>query len=354
MFETFLTAKEFGFALAGPAVRLARKASKRSGVPVRVRPSAAGCNRHLFAFSRHRAKLHLSISADSLRHDPGSAIARISAMSAVLGQCAEGARGIAEFSDGEHCGDGIVSMCANHPGSLLMPDNEFIASKAYEKLRQLAQDVPAFEARQDLLLWRGSTTGKHGAISLPDMTATTSGLLPRTRMCLLLKDVPGCDARVHDVVQSNDILSDVRRLAAAGILGHYIDTLQWQDARFHVGIDGNTLAWSSTFTRLLLGCCVIKPEDQTSYRQWYTPRCKPWVHYVPTPADLSGLLDTIEWCRANVTEAARIAANGRALALGMAWRDEIEAAARSIDDACSQNKLIPADPVAQALLAEVP
>jgi hypothetical protein len=173
-------------------------------------------------------------------------------------------------------------------------------------------------------------------------------------MCLMLKDVPGCDARVHDVVQSEDMLTDVRRLAAAGILGHYIETPQWQNARYHVAIDGNTLAWSSTFTRLLLGCCVIKPEDQTSYRQWYTPRFKPWIHYVPTPADLSGLLETIDWCRANDDKAAQIAANGRALALDMHWGNEIAAAARAIDGACQQAGSAPAARDAQTLLGEVP
>ncbi len=230
-------------------------------------------------------------------------------------------------------------MCGNHPGSILIPDNEFIQSRGYHRLRSLTDHVPAFEDRRDLVLWRGSTTGTRGAISQPDMTADMLELLPRTRLCLLLKDVAGCDVRLSGIAQSGDVLSDVRRLAGAGILGHRLDPLEWLDVRYHVAINGNTLAWSSTFTRLLMGCCIIKPECHEGYRQWYSSRFNPWEHYVPAAADLHDLVERIAWCRAHVRDAAAIAENGRTLALSLGWDSEISKSASGINEAHGNARL---------------
>ena len=91
-----------------------------------------------------------------------------------------------------------------------MPDSEFISLMGYDRIRCLSYSTPAFESRRDIVLWRGSSTGDDGVISLPDMTAETPGLLLRTQMCLLLKDVSGCDVRI-------------RRCAAGNVLPMYVD-----------------------------------------------------------------------------------------------------------------------------------
>ena len=62
---------------------------------------------------------------------------------------------------------------------------------------------------------------------------------------------------------------------------HRVEPEEWLNVRYHIAIDGNTLAWSSTFTRLLMGCCLLKPESPTGHRLWYSDRFKPWLHYVP-------------------------------------------------------------------------
>lgn len=352
MITDFISAGRFGPALAMTAARLAGKCRRKAAIPVVLHKADGGLNWHLFGFSRQRHSLHLAIPHTALTHSPGTVIARVSAMATVLAGCDVGVRGIAEFSDGEESGEGIVSLCGNHSGSLLIPENEFITSRGYKKMREISRDASALEERRDIVLWRGSSTGKNGTISTPGMTADTPALLLRTRMCLLLRDVPGCDARIAGVAQSGNVLADVQQLAAAGVLGHRVEPEEWLNVRYHIAIDGNTLAWSSTFIRLLMGCCLLKPDSPDGYRMWYSDRFKPWLHYVPVESDLRDLVSKIEWCRANVCDAARIASAGRALAKGMHFEDEVTRAAANISQAWHEGRMAgEATPVAPLLTA---
>ncbi len=323
-------------------------------MPVVLHEADGGLNWHLFGFSRQKHCLHLAIPRTALTYNSTTVTARVSAMASVLARCDAGVRGIAEFSDGEESGEGIVSLCGNHSTSLLIPENEFIISRGYRKLREIARDQPAWEARRDIVLWRGSSTGMNGAISTAGMTADTPGLLPRTHMCLLLRDVPGCDARIAGVAQSNNILADVQQLAAAGVLGHRVEPEEWLNVRYHIAIDGNTLAWSSTFIRLLMGCCLLKPESPAGYRLWYSDRFKPWLHYVPVEPDLSDLVSKIQWCRTNPSDAARIAGAGRELAEGMRLEDEIARTAANINQAWHEGRMADEAAPAGQLLTALP
>jgi hypothetical protein len=195
---------------------------------------------------------------------------------------------------------------------------------------------------------------KNGAISTPGMKAETPGLLLRTRMCLLLRGVPGCDARIAGVAQPRDVLADVQQLAGAGVLGHRVEPEEWLNVRYHIAIDGNTLAWSSTFLRLLIGCCLLKPESLSGYCLWYSDRFRPWLHYVPVEADLHDLVSKIEWCRANVCDAARIAGAGRALAEGMCFEDEIAQTAANISGAWHKGRMAGEATPAGLLLTALP
>ncbi|MBX3503140.1 MAG: hypothetical protein KF889_27160 [Alphaproteobacteria bacterium] len=255
----------------------------------------------------------------------------MSAMAVVLSRCRAGISGVAEFSDSEASGPGIVGFCSNLPDSILVPDVDFVLSGGYAAERAAGARARPFAERRDVVLWRGSTTGQ-GRIWAEDMTADTPGLSLRARMCLMLRDVPGCDARFATILPPWTE-ADVEKVRAAGILGEYIANAAWADVRYHVAVDGNSLAWSSTFTRLLLGCCILKPESSGGYRQWYSDALVPWQHYVPVAADLGDLRDKIEWCRGHESEAAAIAARGQRLAMAMSLAGEVAAAARRIDDA---------------------
>jgi hypothetical protein len=165
------------------------------------------------------------------------------------------------------------------------------------------------------------------------MSPENEDLTLRTRMCLVLKDVPGCDAKLSQIVQSATPELDRARLSAAGILGEHIPPRRWLRVRYHVAVDGNSLAWSSTFTRFAMGCCILRPESAAGFEQWYTPRLVPWRHHVPVAADLGDLVDRIAWCRANPDEAAAIAERGRRLVAELSYERELDDAARRLDQA---------------------
>ena len=59
------------------------------------------------------------------------------------------------------------------------------------------------------------------------------------------------------------------------------------------------------------------------FRSWYYDRLEPWRHYVPVAADLSDLVERIEWCRGHTAECRAIAQAGQALALAMTPKEEI-------------------------------
>jgi hypothetical protein len=51
----------------------------------------------------------------------------------------------------------------------------------------------------------------------------------------------------------------------------------------------------------------------TRFREWYTERLKPYVHYIPVDYNLKDLEDKIAWAHQNPTLAERIVRNGDAL-----------------------------------------
>jgi len=312
--------------LAGPDLRL--QAIRRPDMPLQ----------HL-GFAKRDGQLALSIASDTILVFRELMIERASGVVHILKACGADIAGIADLSDGDRAGPGIVSMCSPMPDSILIPDAEFLTSHGHDALRALAARAQPFLERQDLVLWRGSTTGNIGRIAAPDMTGETPDLIQRTRMCLKLRDVAGCDVKFSDVRQSSRPQIDRRLLEAAGIMGRPIAAAAWVDVRYHIAMDGNAPAWSSTFTRLLLGCCVLKPEGRDRYHQWYSHRLIAWQHFVPIAPDLDDLVEKIAWCRAHEDQAAAIADRGHRLALSMTYDSELDAARRRLDEAFASGRM---------------
>ncbi len=221
-----------------------------------------------------------------------------------------------------------IGFCSNNPDTLLIPDPDFFNGNAYQDLRyELPQQRPWHE-RQDTIVWRGSTTGIRA--TFPDEDFTAPGVLPRIRMCALLKSVPLVDAKIYQCVQTEDAALQEHRLRSGGLFGDWIPMRNWIDRKYAIDIDGNANAWSNLFTRLLLGCCVIKVASQN--RQWYYDRLVPWVNYIPVRHDLSDLADVISWCRDHAADCARIAAGGQQLAKYMTIGTETEDAVQRIHE----------------------
>ena len=251
----------------------------------------------------------------------------------------------ADTSDGYESVAGIVSFCSQCPDAILVPDFDFYASKGYAAVRHLAakSDVP-WRERRDTVLWRGSSTGL-GIVADGDMSPTNPDLIQRTRMCLILRHANGADAMLINVVQTDDRARSVERLRTAGILGARIDQSAWLGHKFAIDIDGNSNAWANLFTRLLLGCCVIKVASPPGYRQWYYDDLIAWQHYVPVRSDMSDLVEKIDWCRSNTDRCEEIAAAGRRLAMAMTFESEMARGTETLNRALRQtNRLAAGSP----------
>lgn len=321
------------------ASRLITRAAWR--VQIQIHNWAGAANSLYVGFSRDANSLLLSVSDRLFAEHPSLGPSRLVSLTQLLARCPNGVRGIADISDGAQSGAGMISFCSTNQLSLLVPDCDFLASRGYRKMRTKARTALSFEQREDKVLWRGATTGRGGQISLSAMDEKDTTLIPRTRMCLIVRNVPGCDVKFSHVVQSRDPALESDQLRAAGILGDRIAPENWLGVRYHIAIDGNTLAWSSLFTRLLAGCCVLKPDNPQGYRQWYSDMLVPWRHYVPVASDLSDLLDKITWCRTHLAETAKIAACGQALALSIDYEREVTSAVARIVQAHTQSQLVP-------------
>lgn len=237
----------------------------------------------------------------------------------------------ADISDGEEGGPGIVGFCSVRDDAILVPDPMFLKSNGYARFRESGFDpTKSWWKRSDTVLWRGTTTGD-GLISNETMQTCDETLIQRVRMCLALRGVPGVDAKIASIAQSAEPAIDGERLAAAGILDRHMDAMVWLGCRYALDVDGNSNAWSNLFTRLLLGNCVIKVASPRGYRQWYYDRLRPGVHYVGVRADMSDLVEKIEWCLANPAACLEIASAGRALALSMTVESETAAAVARLD-----------------------
>lgn len=78
--------------------------------------------------------------------------------------------------------------------------------------------------------------------------------------------------------------------------------------KYQLNIDGTVAAYR--FPYLLAGDAVVFKQHSEYYEHFYSD-LKPNVHYVPVKADLSDLIDVIEWAKSHDKEVRQIGANGR-------------------------------------------
>jgi len=291
----------------------------------------SGAGRHVVAIARDRDRITISCHEWMLSDKPNELFHRLVGLLTIVTRVPLiDFQMIADLSDGEDGGPGMVGLCSRDPTAILIPDHGFIRTRGQENHRRVARaNATDWMKRSDQIVWRGATTGR-GAISKPDLSAHDTELLLRIRLCLALKDIPGTDAKLSGVAQSRDQAVDVHRLSQAGILGEYISPIAWNGRKFAIDIDGNANAFSNLLTRLIMGCCVLKVASPLGYRQWYYDALEPWTHYVPVSPDLSDLRDRIAWCREHLAECERIAARGQAFAMARDYDSEVAAAARRL------------------------
>jgi len=235
---------------------------------------------------------------------------------------------VVDFSDGQRGYKNVLGFSGNEESVWLIPDPDFFINRAYASVRE--QAVPNWPDRSREIIWRGSPNGE-GMVSNATMRADDIALMQRVRMCLLLREHRGIDARLVNFGRTDSLsLDDVRALEMAGIVGQSVDSSEWRQRRFAIDIDGYTNSWSGLFTKLLMGCCVLKVASPAGFRQWYYHRLEPWQHYIPVAADLSDLMHQIEWCQAHETECEQVAKQGRDLALSMDFSTVYQQAATAL------------------------
>jgi hypothetical protein len=271
---------------AGPLIRLGWK----------------GLEPYRFAYLRYRMPLFIHLL---MRTGPG--VTRLRA-------------NVSDHYDGSDAS--VLTSCSARPGAWLVPDTDFFHAKGYAALRALHAHTRPWAARRTTVLWRGATTG-HGRFPVDADDVAHADVLPRIRLCALLRGEGDVDAKISKVVQTDDPERVTGVLTAAGLMGANLPPDTWADYQFAIDIDGNSNAWANLFGRLLLGCCVIKVQSPANFRQWYYDALEPWRHYVPVTADMSDLIEQIAWCRAHGSECEAIARRGAQLAHAMTLEGEI-------------------------------
>ncbi len=228
------------------------------------------------------------------------------------------------FGDGNDPSEGRFAPSTNLPGIVALPDPYFLDARGFGHwLRLSERSTVGWADRSSDLVWRGATWGfgsSDPAVGLAHPEMATQ----RLALCLALRGLPGTDAKFS--VATDGTRMTTPYLGRFGVGDAHVAEESWLGRKFAFDVDGNTNTWSNLIIRLHLGCCVLKVASRYGYRQWYYDRLKPWEHYVPVSADLSDLMERIEWVRANDREASEIARRGQAFARTLTW-DAVEAEA---------------------------
>lgn len=64
--------------------------------------------------------------------------------------------------------------------------------------------------------------------------------------------------------------------------------------KYQINIDGTVAAYRLPY--LLAGDSVVLKQDSIYYEHFYS-QLQPWVHYIPVKADLTDLLEKIQWAK---------------------------------------------------------
>lgn len=200
--------------------------------------------------------------------------------------------------------------------NVILPDPYYYDTNAYERHRLAVLSAPQpWSARSNVAAWRGSTTGS---------LFSASDLLVNERIALaaICAERPDLfDVKITNVVQTKAEEKDAVILALKdrGLIGPWMPLDDFVNRKFAVHIDGNSSA-AGYFEKFCLGCCVLRIESR--YEQWFEPRLKPWVHFVPISRDAADVVDKVEFLQRNEKLAERIAQSSFEFAMQATYPEE--------------------------------
>jgi hypothetical protein len=175
---------------------------------------------------------------------------------------------------------------------------------------------PAFvdwDSKKPIAVFRGTTTG--------------CGYTAETNMRLKLSTMRSPDLDVGIVKHTNQMKYDPKE--GLGTINPSafptVPLMPMSEQATHkyiIHIDGNVAAYRLLGT-MMTGSLILKVDGP--YTLWIDHVLKPLKHYVPVKADLSDLLDVLEWCKTHDAKCKKIALAGYEFAKNALTPDYINA-----------------------------
>jgi glycosyl transferase family 90 len=233
--------------------------------------------------------------------------------------------GIVPVNLGDAGGRSGLTFCGNKPGHFLIPDSIFMDTRGYHSMREyFAQNFLPWERRSPIAFWRGSTTGS----PLDRNVGWRS--LPRIRLCEIGAQHPDLiDAGITKVGQIDDAGAE-GWIRNSGLMRPYVAAGSFQQYKYQIDIDGNTTSWPGLFMKLQTGSVVLKVPPRDGFEQWFYDRLRPWINFIPLAADMSDLVDKVQWLRGNDVAARTIGEAGYHLAENLTYEREVRRAVPTV------------------------
>jgi hypothetical protein len=162
-----------------------------------------------------------------------------------------------------------------------------------------AQDPLAFEQKQDVVLFAGTTTGDRDPAK-NERVAACLWSLGKPDFKFYLTNI--AQMTIRDLQKS---IPDQQRLGA--ILRAPVSREEHFRARYILNVQGNTCCWSRVPMVLSSNSVMLNLAHQDG--TWYYPLLQAGTHYVPV-ASLDALPDVLKTCRGSPGYCKMIAANG--------------------------------------------
>jgi hypothetical protein len=236
---------------------------------------------------------------------------------------------IFDIEDGSNLGEyPRVAFNSALEQATLVTDSYWYRDRGYEKLRgDIAANWINWEGRQEIIFWRGSTTGLRRTTPAPGQPITDWSWLQRLQLCDVARRsrwAPELDIGVSNFTQVPEPYLQ-EAIKSAGLMRPRQDKIDFLKYRYIVDIDGNACAWDGFYSALLMGACIFKVESRHGWREWYYDRLRPGEHYIPIKQNFSNFDEQVRWAFAHEADCAAIAASGKSVVDAMEYAKEVEA-----------------------------
>ena len=168
-----------------------------------------------------------------------------------------------------------------------------------------------WESKKPTAVFRGGTTG----------TGVTIDTNPRLKVSNLSyitpipsNGIPYLDAGITNwnvrprKIMGNPYLQTIDIKSMPFPLVSRLTPLEQSNYKYVIHIEGHTSAFRLSY-ELSMNSVILLVDSK--WKIWYTNMLIPYKHYIPIKADLSDLIDKIEWCRDHDNECKEIAYNAK-------------------------------------------